>query len=89
MMQVLRVCDPDLDPTCGDYRWDRCDPDDLTCVQQLASTECALLAENDLDAATCVATLAGPEGVCGANACVTDDDCPFPTVCDDYVCGPP
>jgi len=89
MMERIRVCDPSVDPTCGDYAWDACAPGDLSCAQHLASTECALEATNDVEAAACVASLAGPEGVCGLNACASDDDCPPGSTCEDYVCSGP
>lgn len=86
MMERIRVCDPATDPTCGDYTWDACEDEDLTCEQHLASTECAMLADNDVEALACVAQLAGPDGVCGPNACATDDDCSGGESCVDYVC---
>ncbi len=88
MMELLRTCDPATDSTCGDYRWDTCADGDLTCVQKLSATECALGVYDEAEAAACSAMLAGPEGVCGPNACASDDDCGPGTSCQDYVCAP-
>jgi FtsP/CotA-like multicopper oxidase with cupredoxin domain len=89
MMQIVRVCDPAEDPTCGDYGWRVCDPDDLACAQALAATDCAIAAENDVEAAACVASLGGPTGVCGPLACADTSDCMPPGTCVDHVCTPP
>ncbi|MFT4625516.1 MAG: L-ascorbate oxidase [Myxococcota bacterium] len=88
MMQLLRVCDPATDPTCGDNHWRACDPDDLACVPALAMTDCALATASDVESAACVADLGGPAGVCGDNGCVGDEDCGFPLRCVDHVCAP-
>lgn len=86
MMQLMRVCDPATDATCGDYGWRRCDDGDLDCIQALAETDCALEGANPAEVAACITALGSPAGVCGPNACVSDDDCaPFGT-CVDHVC---
>ena len=87
MMQVVRTCDQD-DPTCGDYGWRTCDEDDLQCVQHLAATDCAAAADNEVEAAACITGLGTPDGVCGPNACVDDQDCGPGKTCQGYVCGP-
>jgi FtsP/CotA-like multicopper oxidase with cupredoxin domain len=75
MMELIRICDPASDPTCGDYDWRVCDDGDLSCLQALAATDCALTASSDLDAAACVALLGGPGGTCGPTACAVDAEC--------------
>ncbi|MFV8750931.1 multicopper oxidase family protein [Nannocystaceae bacterium ST9] len=88
MMELIRVCDPAEDPTCGDNGWRECSPDDLECVQALAATDCAL-SGSTLQAAACIAALGSPLGVCGPNACSGDADCGGPTPnCVDNVCSP-
>lgn len=89
MMQLLRVCDPDEDPTCGDYGWRQCAPEDLACAMELAATDCATSASSDAEAFACITALGGPGGVCGPNGCSTNADCMPPSVCNDFVCGPP
>ena len=86
MMELIRVCDPATDSTCGDFAWNACVDGDLECVQQLAATECALDVSSDIEAAACVSLLGGPEGVCGANACSTADDCAAGATCVDNLC---
>jgi FtsP/CotA-like multicopper oxidase with cupredoxin domain len=88
MMQLLRVCDPATDPTCGTYGWRHCAEGDLTCIQHLAATDCAIEADNAADAFACTVGLGGPGEVCGADACGSDDDCGPGTHCEDYVCAP-
>ncbi|MEO1268789.1 MAG: multicopper oxidase domain-containing protein [Myxococcota bacterium] len=88
MMQLLRVCDPAQDPTCGDNRWDVCDPDDLVCLQALGATTCAMDAKSDTEAAACVQSLGGPTGICGPNACTDDSTCAQGQVCTDNICVP-
>jgi L-ascorbate oxidase len=86
MMELIRVCDPEEDATCGDHRWNACQADDLACWKGLASTQCSLSAETDPEAAACVAQLGGPTGVCGPNGCGDDGDCAMGTCGDDHVC---
>lgn len=74
MMQILRICDPATDTTCGDYGWRKCQPDDLACLQALAATDCTIGAKSPADLVACSAKLA--LGVCGPNACLADGDCP-------------
>jgi FtsP/CotA-like multicopper oxidase with cupredoxin domain len=88
MMQLLRVCDPATDPTCGDNHWRDCDADDLECVQHLAATDCSIWNSDDASVAACMLGLGALDGVCGPNACVTDTDCGPATTCVDYVCTP-
>jgi FtsP/CotA-like multicopper oxidase with cupredoxin domain len=75
MMEIVRICDPATDATCGDYGWRECAEGDLSCIQALAATDCALGARGPVDAAACVAALGSPLGVCGPNACGSDADC--------------
>jgi hypothetical protein len=75
MMELIRVCDPNTDETCGDYHWRHCDPDDLKCVQGLAATDCFLKTSSSLEHIACVARLGTPDAVCGPNACGSDADC--------------
>ena len=89
MMQLLRTCDPALDDTCGDNHWRDCDDDDLVCAQYLAATDCAAAANDDVEAAACITALGSPLGVCGPNACATEDDCSGPATCVDHVCRAP
>lgn len=89
MMQILRVCDPATDATCGDYGWRQCAEGDLECVQALAATDCAIEAANVAEAFTCITLLGLPDGVCGENACGSDADCPPTERCEDYVCSGP
>ena len=65
MMELIRVCDPATDDTCGDYDWRACAEDDLQCEKALAATDCAIEAANDAEAFACINTLAGPGGICG------------------------
>ncbi len=88
MMELVRVCDPARDASCGDFGWRSCEADDLSCFQGLASTECSLTAATDPEAAACVALLGGPLGVCGPNACVSDADCAPGSCGPDHVCAP-
>lgn len=88
MMQVLRVCDPATDPTCGTYDWRHCEDDDLECIQALAATDCALESDGTAETFACITALGGPGGVCGEDACGSDDDCSFPARCRDNVCAP-
>jgi FtsP/CotA-like multicopper oxidase with cupredoxin domain len=88
MMEVIRVCDPEEDASCGQYSWRACDDDDLHCLQGLAATDCALEASSTVEAGLCVGMLGGPAGICGDNACVSDDDCPDSDACEDNVCVP-
>lgn len=88
MMELLRVCDPATDPTCGDFHWRACDPDDLGCAQQLAATDCALQAEGTVGAAACVQTLGGPGGACAPDACLIDDHCDAAARCASGSCVP-
>jgi len=88
MMEVVRVCDPDTDPTCGDYDWRACADGDLQCLKALASTDCALSTVNQLEAAACQQVLGGPLGICGPLACADDPDCEPDEACEDNVCTP-
>lgn len=88
MMEVLRVCDPATDSTCGDYGWRQCDADDLACAQQLASTDCYAGTQNLADNIACAAVIGGPTGVCGVNQCATTADCSGTATCEDHVCVP-
>lgn len=90
MMQLMRICDPATDSTCGDYTWRGCADGDLECVQALAATDCAITSENAVEAFACITALGLPDQVCGPNACGTDDDCTPPAdVCKDNVCSVP
>lgn len=92
MMELLRTCDPAVDPTCGDYAWDKCAEGDLVCNQKLAATLCALGAGTEAEALACSAELGGPLGICGENACESQSDCDVGETCEDFVClpdGPP
>lgn len=87
MMQLMRVCDPARDPTCGSYGWRRCDDGDLDCIQALAETDCALEGRSAAETAACITALGSPTGVCGPNACTGDTDCAPPfDQCVDHVC---
>jgi hypothetical protein len=88
MMQLLRVCDPATDPTCGDNHWRSCAEGDLDCVQALAATDCAIEGDSVAETFACITALGGPGAVCGANACGEDADCPPGQSCTDYVCAP-
>ena len=88
MMQLVRACDPAEDPTCGDYSWRQCEEGDLDCIQALAATDCAIDGDTTGELLTCLASIGGPLGVCGANACGSDDDCGPGASCRDYVCQP-
>lgn len=86
MMQLMRVCDPATDPTCGDYGWRTCAEGDLDCVQALAATDCAVESTTIEETFACITELGASDGVCGANACGTNDDCAPPGVCVDNLC---
>jgi L-ascorbate oxidase len=87
MMELIRICDPQDDPTCGDYGWRECQPDDVQCLKALAATDCALNNQTDVETFACITAL-GVGGVCGPNGCASDQDC-GPDVCgDDSVCAP-
>jgi FtsP/CotA-like multicopper oxidase with cupredoxin domain len=86
MMEVIRVCDPATDPTCGAFAWRACEPDDLDCQQALAATDCALASNNELETGLCMAELAF--GVCAPDACATDADCADAESCQDGRCAP-
>lgn len=86
MMQLMRVCDPATDPTCGQYNWRYCADGDLDCVKELAATDCALAGATPEEVVACTVALGGPGQVCGADACSSDDDCPPFSTCQDYVC---
>lgn len=88
MMQVMRVCDPATDSTCGDHHWRTCDSDDLDCLQALAATECALLDSDPLAREACTTALSAPGGVCAPNACAVDGDCLDSDRCDSGACLP-
>jgi hypothetical protein len=90
MMQLIRVCDPATDATCGDYGWQECPADDLDCVQAREATECTVAATNADALAACAVALGSPAGVCGVNACTTTDDCTMMpgATCQDNVCSP-
>ncbi|MCK6506521.1 multicopper oxidase domain-containing protein [Myxococcota bacterium] len=88
MMQVVRTCDPAVDPTCGDYGWRQCAAEDLDCAQALAATDCAIGGDTTEELLTCLAAIGGPLGVCGANSCGSDEDCGPGTSCRDWVCQP-
>ncbi len=86
MMQLLRVCDPATDASCGDNHWRHCDSDDVVCRQQLAATDCAISAETELDAFACITAEGLPGGACEETVCAVDTDCPFPQTCVERVC---
>lgn len=87
MMQLLRVCDPAEDDTCGDNHWQACDPGDVVCRQQRAATECAISAETELDAFACITAEGLPGGECEETVCSEDSDCLLPfESCVDRVC---
>ncbi len=88
MMQLLRICDPETDETCGKYGWRECAEGDLQCIKALAATDCALAADDPVEFAACAIALGGPGGVCGPNACLEDADCPMMGRCTDNICGP-
>jgi len=83
MMELIRVCDPETDGTCGDYAWRKCDDDDLSCHQALAATDCVLAAPNDAAEAACVVALGGAGQVCGPGSCRANTDCPNTHSCGD------
>jgi FtsP/CotA-like multicopper oxidase with cupredoxin domain len=86
MMELIRVCDPATDPTCGDYDWRSCAEGDLECAKSLAATDCALNAVGPIDLAACVTQLSSPLGVCGPNACGEGVPCDGGQECIDHVC---
>ncbi len=88
MMELVRVCDPASDPTCGDYDWRACPEGDLQCIKALAATDCGIETANSAEAAACVTALGGPLGVCGPNGCTADTDCGPGATCQDNVCMP-
>lgn len=89
MMQLLRVCDPATDPSCGDNDWRTCADGDLECAQALAATECAIESDDPLETFACITALGLPGEVCSPAACASDDDCAFPTPrCVDWACVP-
>lgn len=90
MMELIRVCDPGEDPSCGANDWRACASDDLHCIATLAATDCALASANTIEAGVCMLGLAGPMGVCGPNACVDSSECgPLLPSCQANVCSPP
>jgi hypothetical protein len=88
MMELLRVCDPAEDDTCGEHQWRACDDDDLACWQALAATDCAVQARDYAEAAACATVLGGPSGICGPNACAADEDCDPGSCGEDHLCSP-
>ncbi|MFT5685649.1 MAG: hypothetical protein ACI8RZ_006603 [Myxococcota bacterium] len=87
MMQLLRVCDPETDPTCGDNHWRYCEEGDVACQQQLATTDCAITAANDAEAFACMTAEGLPGGECEDTVCSSDDDCILPLqACIDDIC---
>jgi len=87
MMQLLRVCDPAADPTCGDNHWQNCAVGDIPCQQQRAATECAISAATEAEAFACITAEGLPGGECQDTVCDSDDDCLLPTQsCVDRVC---
>ncbi|MCB9531947.1 MAG: multicopper oxidase domain-containing protein [Myxococcales bacterium] len=68
MMELIRVCDPATDPTCGDFDWRACADGDAQCERALAATDCAVAARNDAEAFACINALARPGGVCALDA---------------------
>lgn len=86
MMELVRVCDPATDSTCGDNTWRTCDPDDLACVRALAATDCYIDSETPAEVTACVMALGGPGGVCGPASCGTDEDCNAGESCTNNVC---
>jgi L-ascorbate oxidase len=87
MMQLLRVCDPDEDPTCGDNHWQSCQEGDIPCQQQLAATECAISYGTELEIFACITAEGLPGGECEDTVCWTDDDCFLPgQSCVERVC---
>lgn len=89
MMELIRVCDPAEDPSCGDYAWRECPADDLQCIKSLAATDCALASANTVEAGACMIGLGSPMGVCGPNACLETADCGPLAMCEDNVCSLP
>ena len=87
MMQLLRVCDPDEDATCGDHHWRTCAEGDVACEQQLAATDCAITAADDTEALACITAEGLPGGACELTVCDDDDECLLPgQSCLDGVC---
>jgi hypothetical protein len=89
MMELLRVCDPATDSSCGENHWRGCDEDDLDCAKALAATECQIETSTPAESVACTALLAGPGQVCGPDGCGTDEDCGPAEVCVDNVCQRP
>ena len=83
MMELIRVCDPETDDTCGDYGWRECDDDDIECHRAVAATDCVLSAPNEVAEAACVVGLGNPGQVCGPGSCLADSDCPVSDRCGD------
>ena len=88
MMELIRVCDPAADASCGEHHWRACVEGDADCLQARAATECALLATGPLEREACRTALAAPGGACDPNACATDADCPDVARCDGTSCVP-
>jgi FtsP/CotA-like multicopper oxidase with cupredoxin domain len=88
MMEVVRVCDPATDPTCGDYDWRACAEGDIQCLRGLAATDCAMTARTDLETAACVQSLTLPGAVCAPNSCGVDADCMDADRCEAMACVP-
>jgi FtsP/CotA-like multicopper oxidase with cupredoxin domain len=86
MMELIRVCDPATDATCGTYHWRHCEAGDVQCAKGLGATDCGLAAKSAQELAACLAELAGPSGVCGPNACADDAECEGGAPCVDFVC---
>lgn len=81
MMELIRVCDPATDDTCGDHNWRACAADDLACMQKRAATECAVMAQTPDASLACAVNLGSPTGICGPNACVNNSTCDANEVC--------
>jgi hypothetical protein len=64
MMELVRICDPAEDASCGVYAWGACATGDAQCERALAATTCAVEAANDAQAFACINRLAQPGGVC-------------------------
>jgi FtsP/CotA-like multicopper oxidase with cupredoxin domain len=88
MMELIRVCDPLSDATCGTHHWSACAEDDVQCLKARAATECGLAAQTPAELAACQAALSGPDGLCGPNGCASNDDCALTHACADFVCVP-
>ena len=87
MMQLLRVCDPETDATCGDNHWQSCADGDIPCQQQRAATECAISGSNEAEIFGCISAEGLPGGECEDTVCEDDSDCPLPLQsCVDRIC---